>query len=136
MERFSDKQVLTDQDAEGILEKALANPNYFVEGKPLDMIQNGRIMINGKAFRKMLLFGPPKFYVAWAKDRVVYDFCYDREELLEACKAVMRLVGEREPKEIGFNKINGDSLYHSCDGVWKPEMVKENMDYPFGYREP
>jgi hypothetical protein len=135
MERFSDKQVMTDEEALAYLEDALETPNYFENGNPIKMVQNGKVLINGRAFKKMLLFGAPTYYIAWADDKVIYDFAYAPEELLDSCRSVMRLVGEREPKKIGFSLINGKQLYENSIQKWKPEMVKETINYPFGYRD-
>lgn len=76
------------------------------------IIKDGKVKFHGTVLRTILQRGPPKYFIAWLQNGVIYKVAYHYSELKPLCDEVAR-VKKCDPKDVGFNELNGKSLYDS-----------------------
>lgn len=96
------------------LNDKLSRPNA-----PSIVQPDGKVKIHGTVLQTILRRGPPRYFVAYLKTGVIYKVAYHYSELLPLCQEVAR-VKKCDPQEVGFNEINGKSLY---DAMMKGGMT-------------
>ena len=124
---------MNDQEALDFFNNALKSPTTS-----LPIVVNGKVRVLGLAMQKMLVKGPPIYYVGLEIDgRIkIYDLEYDIDGLLVSCRKVAR-VKRVDPKRVGYNRINGVSLLAACRQarLTSPRDIRPAIFYDFPYED-
>lgn len=117
---------MNDEESIEYLEQKMAEPSQFA------IVRNGKVRILGFALRRMQQVGKaPIYYIGFSRNGVeadIYDFAWSIEEILERARFVEKKK-HCDPKQVGFNKINGQSLFDACEngGLFRKQILPQHF---------